>query len=288
MTLTAGGITYAYVLEFPSFAKNITIKNCILNGNSIGTTSTLSSVIYNGFGTAVTEDVTIDSNQINNGSYAIYWRGGSTTTQEKNTTVTNNVINGFAYYGVYFYYTDSLIFDNNDMEQLTTATSFCYGIYTYYNNNTKVRGNRLELHNTTTNYGIMIGRYAGADNEVSNNMIVTSDNALATNTVYGIYVNYALNTKIYHNSVNIRTGSPSFSRALYITGSTSTLYGNVDIRNNIFSNIAGGYASYVTAGASTTFLSNLDYNIYFSTGTNVINYNNINYTSLATLKHKVT
>ena len=281
MTLTAGGTTYAYVLEFPSSAKNITIKNSILNGNSIGTTSTLSSVIYNGFGTAVTEDVTIDSNQINNGSYAIYWRGGSTATQEKNTTVTNNFINGFAYYGVYFYYTDSLIFDNNDMEQLTTATSFCYGIYTYYNNNTKVRGNRLELHNTTTNYGIMIGRYAGTDNEVSNNMIITSENCSPTNTAYGVYVNYALNTRIYHNSVNIRQGSPAFSRALYITGSTSTLYGNVDIRNNIFSNIAGGYASYVTAGASTTFLSNLDYNIYFSTGTNVINYNNINYTSLA-------
>lgn len=282
ITMTAGGSTYAYVLDFPAKAKGITVKNCELNGNTNGTTSFYSSVIYNAYNIGnSTEDVTIDSNQINNGSYAIYWRGENTSSREMNTKVRGNIINGFSYYGVYFYYTDSLTFDNNMMEQLSTATSFCYGIYTYYNNNTKVRGNKLELHNTTTNYGLMIGRYAGLDNEVSNNMIICSDNALATNTVYGIYVNYPLNTKIYHNSVNIRTGSPSFSRALYVLGSTSTLYGNVDIRNNIFANSAGGYASYITAGAATTFLSNLDYNIYFSSGSNVINYSNINYTSLA-------
>jgi len=279
MTIEAAGGTYGYVLRFPKTAKDITVKNCILNGNTTGTTSTNATVIYNDYNASfVTEEVTIDSNQINGGSYAIYWRGGNTTTMEKKTTITNNTIDGFSYYGTYFYYTDSLVFENNHVEQLATATSFCYGIYAYYCNNTKVSKNRLELHNTTTNYGIMVGRWAGLDNEVSNNMIIMSDNCLATNTVYGLYLNYSQNTRVYHNSVNIRKGSPLYSRALYNTSSAT--YPNVDIRNNIFSNQAGGYASYILSGATT--VSNLDYNIYFSTGANVINYNNTNYTSLAT------
>ena len=282
LTITATGPTYGYVLHFPTTAKNITVKKCTLNGNTTRTTSSLSSVIYNGFGTTnITEDVTIDSNNINNGSYSIYWRGGSTTIGEKNTTISNNTVRDFSYYGNYFYYCDSLQFLNNDMEQWANATSFCYGIYTYYLYDSKVSGNRIVLNNTTTNYGMMIGRYGGTDNEVSNNMIITSARCLPTNTAYGMYINYCLNTRVYHNSVNVRQGSPTFSRALYVTGSTSTLYGNVDIRNNIFANPAGGYASYVLSGAATTFLSHLDNNIYFSSGTNVINYSNINYSTLA-------
>lgn len=282
MTITAGGATYAYVLRFPAIANNITVKNCILNGNTNGTTSINSAVIYNDRNlSAASEDVTIDSNEINGGSYAIYWDGGSASAQELRTTISNNTMNGFSYYGAYFWFADSLTFDNNNMEQSATATSFCYGIYTYYTDNTKVRGNRLVLNNTTTNYGIMIGRYSGLDNEVSNNMFITSANCSPTNSAYGLYVNYPKNTRIYHNSVNVRAGSPLYSRALYVNGSTSSLYGNVDIRNNIFSNMAGGYASYVSSGSTTTFLSNLDHNIYFTTGTNIVNYSNINYTSIA-------
>jgi hypothetical protein len=98
-----------------------------------------------------------------------------------------------------------------------------------------------------------------------------------------LYDNYSKNVKYYHNSVNVRGGDATRTRALYSTGSSSSLYGNNDMRNNIFSNAAGGHASYVTSGASSSsYLSNLDYNIYFTAGSNVINYSNINYSTLAT------
>ena len=283
LTVTAAGTSYAYVIYFPTTANNITVKNCDLNGNTSATTSSLSTVVYNQSGsTNLIEDVTIDSNNINDGSYAMYMWGGGTTTKEKGLNIRNNNISGFNYYGIYLYYQDSITFDNNVVTQSPTSTSFCYGIYSYYLDNAKIRGNKITLNTTSSNYAIMIGRYNGLDNEISNNMIVTSANSCATCAAYGLYINYPKNTRIYHNSVNIRGGSATNTRALYATGSTSTAYGNVDIRNNIFSNDAGGYAAYFTTGASSSFLSDLDNNIYFSPGANVMNYNNINYSSLAT------
>lgn len=280
LTLTAGGPTYAYVLYFPTKANNITVKNCTLNGSS-STTSSLASVVYNQSGTTnLSENITLDNNTINNGSYGIYWWGGSTTTKEGHLKFTNNKVTGFKSYGSYFYYQDSTLIEGNTFVQDPTSTSFCYGILSYYLDDSKVSKNKVELNTTSTNYGIMLGRYNGTSNEVSNNMIVTSNNA--TGTAYGMYVNYCKNTNVYHNSVNVRAGTATSTRSLYVSGSSSTLYGNVDIRNNIFTNNAGGYASYFTSGAtSANYLAKLDYNIYNSSGANPFYFGTTAYATFA-------
>lgn len=280
LTVSATGATYGYVFHFPTNANNITIENCELNG-SASSTSSLAAIIYNQSGAAnMTNNVTIDNNKLNGGSYAIYWWGGSTTQREANLVYTNNEANGFNSYGAYFYYQDSMLVEGNEFVQSPTSTSFCYGLYTYYIYDSKMTRNRVELNTTSTNYGMMLGRWAGSDNEVSNNMVITSNNS--TGTAYGMYINYCLNTKVYHNSVNLRAGTATSTRALYILGSTSTLYGNVDVRNNIFTNNAGGYASYINSGAaSTTHLSHLDYNIYNSSGVNPYYYGTTNYATFA-------
>ena len=275
LTINPTGATYAYGAYFPTTANNITIKNCEFNGNT-NSTSSLAAVIYNQSGAAnLTNNVTLDNNVINGGSYGVYWWGGSTTVKETGMTFTNNKVLGFRSYGTYFYYQDSITIDDNEIKQATGSTSFGYAILSYYMNEVSVKRNDIEMSSTSTNYGIMVGRYAGTSNEVSNNMIVTSSNQTPTGSAYGMYVNYALNTKIYHNSIHVRSGSPTNTRALYLTGSNSTLYGNNDIRNNIFVNSAGGFAFDATAGASnTTFLSHLDYNVYSSSGTTPFRYNN--------------
>ncbi len=281
LTINPTGATYAYGFFFPTSANNITIQNCEINGNT-NSTSSLASAIYNQSGTAnLSNNVTIDNNVINGGSYGVYWWGGGTTTKENNLTFTNNKVLGFRSYGTYFYYQDTVTIEDNLIKQASGSTSFGYAILSYYFDNSTVKRNDIEMTTTSTNYGIMVGRYAGTSNEVSNNMIVLSTNQFATGSAYGIYVNYSLNTNIYHNSVHVRSGSPTNTRALYLTGSTSTLYGNVDIRNNIFVNSAGGFALDVQAGASnSTYISNLDYNVYSSSGTTPFRYNNQTYANL--------
>jgi len=281
LTINPTGATYAYGFYFPTTANNITIKNCEINGNT-NSTSSLAAAIYNQSGASnLSNNVTIDNNTINGGSYGVYWWGGGTTTKENNLTFTNNKVLGFRSYGTYFYYQDTVTIEDNLIKQAAGSTSFGYAILSYYIDNSTVKRNDIEMTSTSTNYGIMVGRYAGTSNEVSNNMIVLSANQTATGSAYGMYVNYALNTKIYHNSIHVRSGSPTNTRALYLTGSTSTLYGNVDIRNNIFVNSAGGFALDATAGASnTTFLSHLDYNVYSSSGTTPFRYNNQTYANL--------
>ena len=279
LTINPTGTTFAYAIYFPTTAKNIVIKDNVMNGNSTSTSS-LASVIYNQSGASnMVEDIEIDNNTINNGSYGVYWWGGSTAQKEKHLKFTNNKVEGFRSYGSYFYYQDSALIEGNEFKQDITSTSFGYGVLSYYLDDSKVSKNKIEMNTTSTNYGIMVGRYAGASNEVSNNFIVTS--ARATGTAYGIYVNYCLNTNVYHNSTNIRAGLTTSTRALYVTGSTSTLYGNVDIRNNIFTNQAGGYASYVQSGAASTYLSHLDHNIYNSPGANPFYYGTTTYATFA-------
>jgi len=258
------GTSYSTVVSIPGNTDYITINNCKLDGYNNATTSTYQAVLYQTGGLSNYNVFT--NNELNNGSYGIYMRGSGTTSKSVGNLVANNSLNNPNYYLAYFYYQDSLLVDNNVMVQNPSSTSFCYGIYSYYCDDTKVTRNSVTLNTTSTNYGLMIGRYAGTANEVSNNMIVTSANS--TGTAYGIYETYGLNVNVYHNTVNIRGGNGASTRALYVTGSTSTLYGNVNIRNNIFVNsVAGGYASYIISGASTGYIANLDNNIYHASGT---------------------
>jgi parallel beta-helix repeat protein len=211
----------------------------MLEGNATATTSTYQTVLYQNGG--LSHYNTITNNTLEGGSYGLYMRGSGTTSRGTGNNISNNSILNANYYQCYLYYQDSLNFNGNTIIQRPTSTSFCYGIYTYYCDDCNVTKNSVTLNTTSSNYGIMIGRWAGTQNELSNNMFVSSANA--TGTAYGIYDNYSLNVNIYHNSVNIRGGNPSSTRALYCSGSTSTLYGNIDIRNNIFANWSNKWVS---------------------------------------------
>ena len=115
--------------------------------------------------------------------------------------------------------------------------------------------------------------------EVQNNMIITS--ASSTGTSYGVYIGYGQHINFYHNTINVRGGSATAGRGLYLLGSTSTLYGDVDIKNNIFANSGPGVGAYVTTGAISTFLTGMDYNIFTASGTNLISENGTYHTTLA-------
>jgi hypothetical protein len=276
LTITATGTTYGNAVRFAS-ADYVTVKNCEINASATSTSS-LSVPIRNETGVNV-EHCTIENNKLNNGYYGMYWWGGNTSTKEIGNVIKNNVIKNFNTYGVQFYYQAGGVFEGNTLEQMTTATSTSYGLYVNYCDSSKIRGNEINLYGSGTNYGLYLAyNYGSATNkvEVINNMISTSTTNTAT--TYGMYLNYGRHINVYHNSVNCQGGSATAGRACYITGSTSTLYGDMDVRNNVFVNSGQGVALYALSGATTGFLTNLDYNIYQSAGLNLLSLSGTNHT----------
>ncbi|MBD3225304.1 MAG: T9SS type A sorting domain-containing protein, partial [Caldithrix sp.] len=106
---------------------------------------------------------------------------------------------------------------------------------------------------------------------VANNFLTST----STSTVYGIYSNANSNLDIYHNSVHLTRSSNGY--ALYQTGSGN----DINIVNNIFANLGGGYA-YQVNDAST--IGNLDYNDLYTTGSVLARWDNNDQADLAALQ----
>ncbi|MGB0521697.1 MAG: CARDB domain-containing protein [Flammeovirgaceae bacterium] len=102
---------------------------------------------------------------------------------------------------------------------------------------------------------------------VSNNMISISGTA----QIRGIVVNSCNSSKIYYNSVRVAS-SNSFSTALRLEYSS-----DVDIKNNILSNMQVGYAIDVSQLGNNT----LDFNNLYSTGQHIAKLDHVDQTTLA-------
>jgi hypothetical protein len=271
LTITATGATYGYAIEFLS-ANHVTVKNCEINASATSTSSS-SIPIRNTSGVGV-DYCTIENNKLNNGYYGLYWYGGNTSSKEIGNVIKDNEVNNFSVYGLMFYYQGGGVVEKNSIEQMPAATSSSYGLYIYYNDSVKVKENKVNLTGTGTNYGMYMYQASGtatSKSEVTNNMIVTSPNS--TGTTYGVLLGYSNNVNFYHNTVHCRGGSATAGRGAYMYGTTSTLYTNNDVRNNIFVNSGPGVAFYTTTASLSGYFSNLDYNIYQASGANLMNLN---------------
>jgi len=276
LTINATGTTYAYAINFIS-ANYVTIKNCNINA-SLTSTSSSSIPVRNASGIGV-DNCTIENNIVNNGYYSIYWYGGGTTSKEVGNVIRGNRLRNYNLYGLMFTYQAGGVVENNDIEQSTSATSTSYGLYIYYDDSVKVRANKVVLHGSGTNYGMYMYQANGTPSnksEVTNNMISTSPSS--TGTTYGVLLGYSNHVNFYHNSVNCLGGSSTAGRAAYMYGTSA--YSNNDVRNNIFSNSGPGVAFYTTTASlsgTPAYFSNLDYNIYNTSGVNLINYSGTYY-----------
>jgi len=277
LTINATGTTYAYGFRFMN-ADNCIVRNC--NINCSNNSSSSSVPIYNQSSAAnITQNCTIENNNLTKGYYGIYWYGMSSSAKELGNDIINNNVTDFSFYGIRTYYQGGGRVENNYVEQSTSATSSSYGLYIYYNDSVKVRANKVVLHGSGTNYGMYMYQANGTSSnksEVTNNMISTSPSS--TGTTYGVLLGYSNHVNFYHNSVNCLGGSSTAGRAAYMYGTSA--YSNNDVRNNIFSNSGPGVAFYTTTASlsgTPAYFSNLDYNIYNTSGVNLINYSGTYY-----------
>nr|MBC8343850.1 hypothetical protein [Bacteroidota bacterium] len=271
ITVKAIGASYGRVFELIGAANYNGIDSCKImmpsttSGNFAGIYSYTTKDEYN----------TFTNNQIIGGYYGLYFYGGTGTTNlGKGNSFVGNEITDYYYYGTYFYYHDSIQFNNNIVENRVGSGSV-YGARFYYCDNIHVVGNKINVHGTSTHYGMYI-YYADATSAnpsiIANNFIALT--GTGTSTWYGMYLYNSTYVNVYYNSYNLIAGSTS-SRGLYMSSGTNQNY-----KNNIFKNSGGGYAAYFNT--PTAILSS-DYNDFYVSGTNLAYWSG-NRTSLTALQ----
>lgn len=282
-SMTATGTSFGRVIDFTGSTENITIRNAVLTSPNTTTTSTLMAVVMNNSGTAnMNNNCLLENNQINGGSYSLYWWGGSTisTGLEQNNRFIGNSFNNFYYMGVYFYYQNDLIFNNNYLESAGTYTSTTngYGLYRVYNDGAcEIIGNTFNY----TNPGGWVMRSnlcdatAGSPAIIANNF-VASTNATTTGTVHGLYTTSSNHQKYFHNNVSIIAGGQN-GYGFYVSNS-GTIYQGCESKNNIVSVTGSARALYVSSGNLSS-----DYNSYFYPNSTLGFYNG-NYNNLALMQ----
>lgn len=257
---------------------NIEIRNCILE--SVNTTSTADAlaVVYGPSGDNAF-NINIVNNQIRFGSYGIYLGG-------------QNIINQFS---------SGLVIDSN-----TVFQPYWAGIYLLNRNNTKIRKNFIDGNPSYGYYGIFLssvsnetevynniinnvagyyGLYIAQNNyygelgtaRVHNNVI----NMMSTNTQYGIYI--ANISRINFLSNTVRCQAPTTTYAVYFSGNTTSTTtpqivqtNNVKFLNNIFYSQTG-YTFYAVNNFAQFGISEINNNLYYSTGVNFSYVNGINH-----------
>lgn len=195
----------------------------------------------------------------------------------QNTIIENNILIGQKNYPIHLEYFDGCSVKNNRINMNFPNQSS--GIYLLHGSkNIQITNNKLNLEYGYVGINLLdINSCPGNQDTIliANNFIRLNKNN-NTSSGYGIYNKNAKNIKYYYNSVNI-TGNSTASRAIYLASGTDS----VDLKNNIFTNNAGGYAIYSSV-ANSNFEH--DYNNLFSTGSNLcfINTNILNLASWKT------
>jgi hypothetical protein len=289
ITIETGGTTYGRLVLFNGDNNNIHFKKGIFNAINTTSSGTGYAHLYYLSPMSIT-NMSLDSNTFNNGSYIAYLIGSSGNPGDS-VSITNNTSSN-SKIGFYCTYIDRVTARNNVLD-LQSHTSTQYGFY--FGNGTSHTGvqatfekNDIRMNTTGTMYGIYMSYFeasAVAPSSIINNFI--SNSATGTSgSKYGIYPYSVDYLNVFHNSVNVQNGSSFSSRAFYAnsTTSTSVTVGNVDVRNNIFSNTSGGYCAEISSGANSRgMISTMNYNVYnyVASNTSPLRHNNTNYADVS-------
>jgi len=264
------GTATAYGVQFTGDASNIVINNCAILANPTATATTLAP-IYKTTSTGGLVGLTVKNCDLIGGYYGVYLNG-ATTLKYKNVTIENNTITRQCNTGVYHNCVDSSIISSNYIasrtaNQLTTWT----GIYSYYDIGGRIENNRIYSNNTgiTGTLRGMQPYYADSSTVIANNEIILLSAGTPT---AGIYIDYPRNLHLYHNSIYVnKSGTTGDNRAFfsYINNTTERL----TLKNNIFIAEGGAvgtiYAIYLSTTAANVVNTVVDYNNYYSNGTNL-------------------
>jgi hypothetical protein len=259
LSISSTGTSYGRLIKISGSSDNIRIIN-----NELISSLTYYSVISID---ALTNQLLIRDNLISGGgiSFDNYSEG-------TDTRITGNIISGG---GILFNGsskgTDTWIIGNRITETDQTAIKLYNQIKPLIIGNTILasRGQGIYLSNCINNfpfYGV-----------IANNMIQVEGDGNA----YGLYLDY-WNKRMYifNNSINITNNNYYSSYGIYVE-QYSADPDEIRILNNIVSNSSGDWVMYVT---DVNDIAESDYNNFFTTGTNFVNWGGTAYADLADLR----
>ncbi len=245
----------SYTLDLGTGAEYINFIKCnIVNSNSSGTTVSNSSNKY----------CTYDSCYINGGYYNIYNNNSSDITIE-NCRITN-----FSYYDMYSTSCSTNIYNSNYLD--SASASVYEAVYSYEENGAIYENNEIPCYSSSLYwyYGLFIGQPNSSSNSLP---FIVMNNIIGPN-FYGaglyLYVasSYAINTKIYHNTIVGDSSSNTYNYSdMYIYQSGTGL----DIRNNELVRTGPGFCLSLTTG--TSGITYEDGNDFYNPGNYLVDIN---------------
>lgn len=296
MTIANTSTTFGRVVSFGLGASYDSLINCRINAVTTTSTANTMAAVYLQNTTAASNinNITIQGNNIYNGSIGIFYSGFSAAALASPTNlIDGNTINGAYINGIQAQFANRLRLTNNTVNVSGTIANNANGIFTdYADSASRISGNTININSTTVlNAGFFVrntralatNRTIFSSNKViantgntstvygiyftSNNGLSVLNNTIAINSAgtiaYGIYhLNNTNNINYYNNSSQITAASTSGYAGYFVQAAT----GNWNVQNNIFSNRGGAYALYVNNPG--VFVA--DYNMLFTSGTNLV------------------
>lgn len=261
LTLLNTSPSFGYGVWMTNNADFNVVRNSRITVDTTSTSANFAGIVISGAASATTtgnngDDNLVENNIVTGGYYGFTATGTSTSVYSQNNHVINNVFREFYYYGIRHYEQNGGIIRKNTLRERPSGSTSGYGMYIYYNDRFLIEQNDVQAGY----YGIYVyyGNYQGGSPTsratIRNNFI--GGNFLNQSTQYGIYITTnARDIDIFHNSTSL---SGTNSRGLYILSGTGA-----DVRNNSFS-VAGSTTGYAIYISSTNYVNTVDYNNYYA------------------------
>ncbi len=300
LTATLSTVAYIGNKSLTDAASNITINNCIITG-STGPTTTGgiilgSGVVLGGASEIPNNHMVIRGNhfmKVQNGVFAI----GNATTPDLNWDISNNICGStvdaekLGFRGIAVQNASLFTISSNTVlgvKNSVTANNLCGMLIGASAASGTVTHNLLSAINNTNTTATTGANGITLSSTLLNNNILVSNNMISNVTGYGstgvtinsngngIIITAGSGYKIYHNTIWLNTEQgntalTSIPAAMLITTGV-TAAGAIDLRNNIFVNTqtltTDRYALY-SAQSNSIIFSNIDYNIYSTSGPNL-------------------
>jgi hypothetical protein len=141
ITIKSTGTTYGRVLVFMGGSDHNIIEGCRIISNP-GTSYNSNAVYSSGYNDNYNR---FEGNLFKYGYYCVYLRGSSSNVRERGTVFTDNIIEDFYSYGLYSYYSDSLIIKRNIVRGGTHTGSYPRALYISYSRHNEISSNVIAL-----------------------------------------------------------------------------------------------------------------------------------------------
>lgn len=254
MTLNALGTSFARVIVFENGSDENVIRNCVINGRAVSSTSVNYACIYSVSSATGNHFI---GNTIKDGSYGIYRFLNFGDAHAEDLVINDNVFVNQFRAAISIPGTSGIQINRNT---ISSTHANAWGIEVASDNGVaSICNNLISLTNGT--YGIRINGYNAPDGQqaqICNNMLYMP--YLFSNR--GMEIQSSSKLNILHNTVHVHHNSTS-NYAYYSQSNT-----DCNIYNNIFVNTGGGSITFINIGANQ-----VDYNCYYGTGSTFGSYN---------------